>query len=220
MTHLFSPDFDDLPKTLSVFPLSGSLLFPKRTITIEVATPSHIQLVLDALGENRMFGVIQRQHSQIVGEPETYAVGCAGRISSFREASNARLIVGLTGVCRFSVTGELQDGRSYRRVLPNWMRFRGDMKPGMAPLLVDVESLEDRVKAYCAAKSLSMQSSSFNDIPPDELVDLLVAQLPLGLEEKQALLESTTLPERLALLEAFLDMGGQRSGVSAGAPTH
>ena len=203
---------EGLPEVLSVFPLSGSLLLPRRTISVEVTGHSHTRLVFDALVDSRMLGVIQSRHSMLVGEPDTYAVGCGGRITSFREVNRDRLMVGLTGICRFAVRGEIDSDRGYRQISADWLRFSSDMSPNMAPLLLDVGRLEDRVKDFCAAHSLAMQSSDFHDIPPDELVDLLVTQLPLGKEEKQALLESATCIERLSLLETFLELEGRRHG--------
>src|ERR1700744_2082222 len=73
--------FSDLPGTLPVFPLTGVLLLPRAALPLNVFEPRYLELVDDALKNDRLIGMIQPAESEdAVLKPKLSQVGCAGRI--------------------------------------------------------------------------------------------------------------------------------------------
>ena len=108
----------DLPAVLPIFPLSGALLLPRGQMPLNIFEPRYLQMFEDALRGHRLIGMVQPNElrAPLHDEPAVHAVGCAGRITQFAESGDGRLLITLTGVCRFRVSEELTRTRSIVRV--------------------------------------------------------------------------------------------------------
>ena len=49
----------EMPATIPLFPLAGALLLPRRPIQLTVFEPRYLEMLDDALGGERLIGVIQ-----------------------------------------------------------------------------------------------------------------------------------------------------------------
>ena len=112
----FEPSFEQLPETLPIFPLSGVLLLPGGKLPLNVFEPRYLARVFEALAGHRMIGMVQPlQPGGYAGDgmptddgrPPVHRIGCAGRIVSFNETEDGRLLLALSGVSRFEIVREL-----------------------------------------------------------------------------------------------------------------
>jgi len=197
---------DDLPKTLDVFPLTGVLLLPRGNLPLNVFEPRYLALVDAALSGTRLIGMIQHAHSEdSVLKPPLAAIGCAGRLTSYRESEDGRYLITLTGICRYRVVEELETQTPYRQV-------RADFAPFVDDLAVADESdfprerLVAALKDYLARRDLKADWKSVLGAPPETLVNALAMLCPFEPAEKQALLEAPRWPERVDTLIALLEM--------------
>ncbi len=202
----FTPSFEELPAVLPVFPLPGALVLPRQNLPLNIFEPRYLNLVSDALGEGRTFGMIQpRPGSDEQEAPPLCPVGCAGRITAFNETRDGRFVISLTGVCRFEAGEELASRRGYRRVTPGWTRFASDLDPE-PEIEFDLERFERVALDYFQARRLEVKWEAIRKLPPVALVDFLSINLPLAGQDKQALLESDAGAARAELLRGLLAM--------------
>ena len=126
----FDPTFDQLPEIVPIFPLTGVLLLPRGKLPLNIFEPRYLAMTEDALGGNRMIGMIQpsdpcgpRQR-----EPPVYPIGCAGRITQLQR--DRRRPVPDHADRRLPVRNvrELPILRGYRRVDVSWERFAADLE--------------------------------------------------------------------------------------------
>ena len=127
MTKSFSIKLEDLPTELSLFPLSGALLLPNGQLPLNIFEPRYLNMVLDALGGSRLIGMVQPLPGADTEPPELHRTGCAGRIISFSETRDDRLLIVLGGVSRFDIVSDLEVQRGYRIAEVCWDRFAHDM---------------------------------------------------------------------------------------------
>jgi uncharacterized protein len=141
MARPFHPTIEALPNELAIFPLPGVLLLPDGKLPLNIFEPRYLNMVADSLANGRMLGMIQPSEEPAAGmEPTVFETGCMGRISSLDETEDGRLLITLTGVCRFRVRRELDLIGGFRRVVPDWGPFLHDLKE--APeLKIDRERL-------------------------------------------------------------------------------
>src|SRR5690242_10468475 len=134
----FHPRVEDLPGEFPVFPLSGALLLPRGKLPLRIFEPRYLAMTEDALGQGRMFGMIQPDPSQAETPtgPGLFRVGCLGRLSSFSETDEGHYLITLTGVIRFGVAHEIDMRRGYRRVRGNFEPYRADLELGSQPISV------------------------------------------------------------------------------------
>lgn len=208
----FGPSFDTLPATLPIFPLPGALLLPGGKLPLQIFEPRYLAMTRDALASDRLIGMIQplRQAAENEGlvshTAELYPIGCAGRITAYSETDDGRYMITLTGICRFAIQKEIPTVGGYRRVVPDFERFRTDMDAA-ATANVDRQGLLKALQAYFAYQKISIDPAAIVDIPDDKLVTSLAMVCPFEAKEKQALLEAADLAERSRVMTALLEFG-------------
>ena len=202
----FDPTIDRLPRELPVFPLPGVLLLPRGRLPLNIFEPRYLTMVEDSLAADRMIGMIQpTDPASRAKAPALYETGCAGRITSFAETEDGRLLITLTGVCRFVALRELSCERGYRRVLPAWERFAADLD-GEACGSIDRDRLLGGLKGYFKTQGISANWDAIEGTPDERLITSLAMICPFEASEKQALLEAPDLMERAKLLIALIEM--------------
>ena len=123
----FIPKFSELPEELPLFPLAGAVVMPGIQLPLNIFEPRYLNMVQDALAADHLIGMIQPESETLEdAKPRIHRVGCAGRITSYSETSDGRIVLVITGVCRFDVLAELEMRRGYRRVKPAWERYAID----------------------------------------------------------------------------------------------
>lgn len=215
----FSTDFDDLPPILPVFPLPQVILLPGGRLPLNVFEPRYLSLVHDALGQGRLFGLIQPSGGEeTVGEapPPLYSVGTVGRIVHFSETDARQLFVVLLGICRFRVEAEVEPGDGYRRLAVDYVPFRDDIaSPGGGSVAAPRARISSALKRYVEAHALELDLRALDALSIPSLVATLSMALPFEAPEKQALLEALTLEHRFNALCALMEMGAIGGGGDA-----
>jgi len=211
----FEPGFEQLPETLPIFPLSGVLLLPGGKLPLNVFEPRYLAMVFDALAGPRLIGMVQPVQPggyagdglpTADGKPQVHRIGCAGRITSFNETEDGRLLLALSGVCRFEIVRELEAAHGYRRVSSVFSRYRADLDHADEQIELDRERLMAALSAFFRGRNLSTDWEAVKQAADANLVTSLSMVLPFGPAEKQALLEAADSSARAKLLIAFLEM--------------
>ncbi|MDE1900481.1 MAG: LON peptidase substrate-binding domain-containing protein, partial [Alphaproteobacteria bacterium] len=151
--------------------------------------------------------------------PPLYAVGCAGRITSFSETDDGRMMIVLTGLCRFRVAAELPSTRLYRSVTPDWTPYHHDLVEDDATA-VNRDRLFGLLQIYFKKHGIGVDWKMVQNAPDDVLVSTAIMISPLPVAEKQALLEAMTFADRAKMLEALLEMAVMPQGDAEGEMRH
>jgi Lon protease-like protein len=203
-----------LPETLPVFPLTGVLLLPGTVLPLHIFEPRYRNMVEDALGADKLIGMIQplapRQDNRPLPgaereTPDLYKIGCAGFIDEWEKLDDGRFFIQLKGVNRFRVEQELPLYRGYRRV----RAIYGDFPDSAVPQGWNCQrqSILDALKTYGEGHGMEVKAENAARFSDLELVNLLASSLPFHPAEKQALLEAPTLPDRETTLINLLRLG-------------
>lgn len=193
----------DLPRTASLFPLPGAILLPRGVIALNVFEPRYLNMVDDALGAERLIGVIQPVEDAGAAAPKLADVGAIGRITAFSETDDGRYLITLTGICRFDLEQELEAGKPYRQAIVSYEGFAGDFTPASGER-IDRPSLIKALKAYAAQHGFDVDWQSVEQAPTETIVNVAAQICPLDDAAKQALLEAQTLEDRAGALVALL----------------
>jgi Lon protease-like protein len=213
----FHPRFEDLPAEIAVFPLSGALLLPEGRLPLNIFEPRYLAMTLDSLAQGRMFGMIQPDPSAppTPNGPGLYRIGCLGRLSSFAETEDGRLLITLTGVIRFRVAEELPMRRGYRRVRADYAPFAADLLPAGAAPGIDREALVAALRPYFRGRGIEANWEAIEQTADAMLVTTLAMVCPFDAREKLALLEAESPAARAAMLIALMEMDRLGGGAPA-----
>jgi Lon protease-like protein len=214
----FHPRVDALPGEFPVFPLPGALLLPRGKLPLNIFERRYVALTEDALGQGRMFGMIQPDANlpETDNGPRLFRVGCLGRLSSFSETDDGRYLITLTGVIRFAIASEIDMRRGYRRVVGDFTQYIADLELEPQPIGLARDTLLTALRGYFTHRGFDANWDAIKRLPDDMLVITLGMVCPFEPAEKQALLEAPSDAERAATLLALLQMGAMQQDTPGG----
>lgn len=194
----------DLPETVPLFPLPGAVLMPRTRLPLQIFEPRYLQMVEDVLKTpSRLIGMIQPAEG---GLDALAQVGCAGRIVAFSELDDGRLMISLKARSRFRLNEVRPGFTPYLRGQVDWSGYETDLavQPEEDPRF-ERKGFMARLGRYMEQRGLSTDWDAAEASEEETLVNSLSMLLPFAPEEKQALLEASTLFKRRILLEGLLE---------------
>ena len=186
---------ENLPKEISVFPLSNFIIFPKTTVPLNIFEPRYIDMVNDSMKSDKVIGIIQPKSSNKEDKiPELHDVGCLGKITSFRETEDGRYLIEVKGVVRFQSIKEIQTSKKYRVLEVNYNNFYQDLNNEKEDLkFSDLELIFKDLKTLFEKRGFIINWKALEKQSLDEIINALAMASPFSLEEKQVLLEAKNL---------------------------
>ena len=198
---------EDLPERIPVFPLDGALLLPRAQLPLNIFEPRYLQMIDHAMSGDRIIGMIQTDPAQPGQDPPNLCeIGCAGRITSYAETPDQRILITLTGISRFKVAEELPSSAMYRTVAADFKSFDDDLIAGLGEEDVDREGLLTAFRSYLDANDLQADWEEVTSVSNETLVNALSMMSPYQARDKQALLEAADLKSRAEVLVALTTM--------------
>ncbi len=195
-----------MAERLSIFPLTGALLFPGLQIPLHIFEPRYRALVSDALARDRRIAMIQPQRPE-EGAP-LFQVGCVGKIGDVEAMDDGRYNVVLEGQSRFRILRELDVTTQFRQIEAELILEPKD------EFLSSIEraSFEREAKRFADAQGYSVDWDSVTRLDDVSLIDGVSQIAPFDPASKQALLEANTLNERCELLVQLMQFYSRRDG--------
>ena len=188
---------NELPKIIPVFPLSNFIIFPHTTVPLNVFEPRYVEMINDSLKTNKMIGLVQPKKKMLNSIPELHGVGCLGKITNFKDTSDGRYLIDLSGLSRFKITKELKNNKPYRECEVNFNGFIDDINVQKQTLkFSDLELIFYDLKLLFERKGYLINWKSLEKQDMNETINALAMASPFTLEEKQILLESKNLETR------------------------
>ena len=189
----------NLPDVIPVFPLSGVIYFPKTNLPLNIFEKRYLDLVNDAVKKDKLMGMVQSKRE----DKEVYRVGCLGKISDLRKSEDGRILINLTGIVRFEILEEIENSKLYREFKVNYNKFDADTDP--ITELVNFKSLMEKVKTFFKKNGLLLNWREFEKLDRQQQINTLAMISPVTNEEKQKLLESVSLKEKVITLENIIN---------------
>ena len=195
---------DKLPEKIPVFPLSNFIIFPKTTVPLNIFEPRYIEMIDDAMKENRMIGMIQPKNST-QNIPALYNVGCVGKITSFNETEDGRYLILLSGISRFKIIKELETKKTYIKFTIDFEDFLDDLNEKNEEIkFSDLELIFNNLKSFFIKQGYKINWKDLEKQSLDQTINTLAMASPFSLEEKQVLLEAANIYDRKEKLSQIL----------------
>jgi Lon protease-like protein len=195
----------DLPQTIPLFPLAGAILMPRGVLALNIFEPRYLNMVDDALGGERLIGMIQPATGDEDNPvPDLADVGAVGRITAFSETEDGRYLITLTGICRFDLGQELQAGTPYRQAMVDYDMFADDFVPARGER-IDRGGLIRSLKSYALLHGFQVDWESVEQASTETIVNVAAQICPFDPAAKQAMLEAVSLEDRTQALLALLE---------------
>lgn len=195
---------------ISIFPLSGAILFPGMQLPLHIFEPRYCSLVKDALARDRRIGMIQPRITQqkeraIEGAP-LFAIGCLGRIGEVEALDDGHFNLVLEGEARFRLLRELEVITPFRQIEAELLEENA--AAALAP--IERASFEREARRFADAQGYMVDWESVARLDDTSLIDGVSQIAPFDAAAKQALLEADDLPARCELLVQLMQFFGRR----------
>ena len=194
--------FEELPKTIPIFPLSNFIMFPGTTVPLNIFEPRYLQMVNDSMKDHRIIGMIQPKKSGMLKKPDIYEIGCIGKITSFNETEDGRILIILNGVCRFKVSKEIQSNKLYRECNVQYNNYSNDISEKSNEVnFSDLNIIMENMKKFFKKQGYIVNLKDLEKKNLSQTLNDLSMASPFSLEEKQILLESLDINVRKEKME-------------------
>ena len=195
----------DLPKKISVFPLSNFIIFPNTSVPLNIFEPRYIEMIDDSMKTNSIIGMVQPKN-QKKKIPDLYSIGCAGRITNFNETDDGRYLIVIKGISRFKISKEINNNKPYRECEVNFEKYNKDMIENFNEIkFTDLELIFKNLKSLFKKNGYMIDWKQLEKQSLDQTINTLVMASPISLEEKQSLLETIDINNRKIELEKILN---------------
>ena len=189
----------NLPNVIPVFPLSGVIYFPKTNLPLNIFEQRYLDLVNDTYENDKLMGMIQ---SQKKGD-QVYNVGCLGKISELQKSEDGRVLINLTGITRFKILQEINNKKLYREFKVDYQSFKLDFNETLGD--ENTETLMEKAKIFFKRNGLLLNWREFEKLDKAQKINTLAMIAPVTNEEKQKLLESLTIKDKIETLENIIN---------------
>ena len=195
----------NLPNIIPIFPLVGVVMFPDTYLPLNIFETRYLKMVDNAISnKNRLIGMIQPKNLNKSDEKSAfYRVGCAGKIIKFEETDDNRYLITLKGLSRFNLISEKTNEKDYKEANISWENFSKDLNINAKSS--DFSTLKKTLKKYFKLKNIRANTDAIDTFNDYNFVDQITMICPLANNEKQLLLETTSISKREKLLQTILD---------------
>ena len=197
---LFEVSPEILPSSVPIFPLDNVLLLPFGKLPLNIFEERYIKMTLDCLKTHRMIGIIQPKNNN----NELFQMGCIGKITSYIETPDYRLVLNLEGVCRFVLHERDLNARGYYQAKIDCTDYLDDLN-NMEPN-VDRKSLIQKYTNFFKMKKLDIDKDVLSETSNLQLLSTLAMLAPFNKIDKQAILESPNISSRINTINSILDL--------------
>jgi len=196
----------EVPSELPVLPLRGTVLYPDLILPIMVGRKRSVKLIDDAMDSNRIIAVVTQKRSEIEDpkESDLYSVGVAALIlRMIRELDGSQRVI-VQGISRIKVKEYVQRDPYYKariEVLEEGVAQGVEIEA----LMMNLKHLFQRAVELAPYLTADLGTMVNNVKSPSILADLIASNLNISTNEKQGILETTDVRERLTKVHLLLN---------------
>ena len=200
LKKIFEINPKKIPDTIPIFPLDNVLLLPFGKLPLNIFEERYLHMALDSLKSSRMIGIIQPKNNN----NELFSMGCIGRITSYIETPDYRIVLNLEGVCRFIIHDRDLTSKGYYQAKIDCNDYIEDLN-NIEPH-IDRATLIQKYSNFFKMKKLEIDREVLSETSNLQLLSTLAMLAPFNKIDKQAILESTNVAARLNTINSILDL--------------
>jgi ATP-dependent Lon protease len=195
-----------LPQSLPILGLSDIVIFPGMVAPLLVETPQSIKLIDDVVAGDRLLGVaLQRKPEAENPTPEEmHEVGCAARLLKMLKFPDNTVRVLVEGLWRIRIRDYVNHD-PYLSAKFELMKDVTEDTVELTAMMRNAQGQFQEIIKLSPALSEQVKIAALNTEDPGHFTDLVAVNLNLNLDERQKLLEQTSVKERLSFLLPMLN---------------
>ena len=195
-----------LPDLVPILGLSDIVIFPGAVVPLLIETGPSLKLIDDVVAGDRLFGAVLQRKAEIA-EPapaDLYEVGCISRLAKMVKFPDGTVRVLVEGLWRIRVK-KFEPPAPYLRAGYDLLRDETEDSVELQAMLRNAHKQFEEIAKLSTALTDQVKIAALNTEHPGHFADLIAANLNLSLEDRQKLLETISVRERLQKLLPMLN---------------
>ena len=157
-------------------------------------------MILESLKKQRLIGIVQPKDNS----GDFFNIGCIGKITSFIETPDNRIVLNLDGICRFKISDSQLSQGGYYNANVETVDFIHDIN--LVEPMIDREGLIKKFAQFFKIKKYDLDLNIIEETSNLQLLSTLTMLAPFNKIDKQAILEAQNLIDRLKVINTILDL--------------
>ncbi len=195
-----------LPEKLPILGLSDIVIFPGMVAPLLVETPQSVRLIDDVVAGDRMVGLVlqKKPETENPGPDDLHPNGCAARVLRMLKFPDNSVRVLVEGIRRIRIKS-FESVTPYLRADIAYQDEAKDESVETAALSRNAEQLVQAIIKLSPTLSEQVKVAALNTQEPGRLSDVIAASVNLSLVERQDLLATSVVGQRLQRLLPWLN---------------
>src|SRR5277367_3900270 len=195
-----------LPEALPILGLSDIVIFPGAIVPLLVETGPSLKLIDDIVTGDRLFGAVLQRKPEVVepGPTDLHEVGCVTRLAKMVKFPDGTARVLVEGLWRIRMK-DYSLPAPYLRASYNLLRDETEDSIELQAMLRNAHKQFEEIAKMSTALTDQVKIAALNTEHPGHFADLIAANLNLSLDDRQKLLETISVRERLQKLLPMLN---------------
>jgi ATP-dependent Lon protease len=203
MTDNQAPDAGNqtasMPEALPILPLFDATLFPKMVLPLVVMQGESIQLIDEAMSKNRIIGLLVSKEKEMKSSylrEDLYDVGTSALILKMAKTEDNKAQLLVQGLSRFRVK-EILEEQPYLKVQVELINEKEEKDKEIEALMSNLVGLFSKVVELSPGLQPEIASMARSIKEASTLADMITSSINSTSEEKQKILETIDIKERL-----------------------
>jgi len=195
-----------LPENLPILGLSDIVIFPGAVVPLLVETGPSLKLVDDLVAGDRLFGAVLQRNADVAepGPNDLYETGCVSRLTKMVKFPDGTVRILVEGLWRIRIRS-FTPPDPYLRASYELLRDEAEDTVELQAILRNAHKQFDEIAKISTSLSDQVKIAALNTEHPGHFADLIAANLNLPLDDRQKLLETVSVRERLQKLLPLLN---------------
>src|SRR5438270_82231 len=195
-----------LPDKLPILGLSDIVIFPGMVAPLLVETPQSTKLIDEVVAGDRLLGVVLQRNAEAENPlpHEMHEVGCAARVLKMLKFPDNTVRVLVEGLWRINIR-EYTGTDPYLCAKFELLKDVTENSVELTATMRNAQSQFQEIIKLSPALSEQIKIAALNTEDPGHFADLVAVNLNLDLAERQRLLETDSVKERLTRLLPMLN---------------
>jgi ATP-dependent Lon protease len=195
-----------LPDALPILGLSDIVIFPGAVVPLLVETGPSLKLIDDLVAGDRLLGAVLQRNANVAepGPQDLHEIGCVSRLTKMVKFPDGTVRVLVEGLWRIRIK-DFQPPNPYLRAGFELLKDEAEDTVELQAMLRNAHKQFEEISKISSSLSDQVKIAAMNTEHPGHFADLIAANLNLSLEDRQKLLETVSVRERLQKLLPLLN---------------
>jgi ATP-dependent Lon protease len=189
----------EMSETLSILPLFDATLFPKMVLPLVVMQGESIQLIDEAMSKNRIIGLLVSKEKEMKAgylREDLYDMGTSALILKLAKTEDNKAQLLVQGLSRFRIKDILEE-QPFLKAHVELIKEKEEKDKEIEALMTNIVGLFGRVVELSPGLQPEIAGMAKSIKEAGTLADMITSSINSTAEEKQKVLETIDVKERL-----------------------